>query len=46
MRLESEKRYLSTLEQHFVEGKWKIIKVYVRGELHEMTVRCIEGLAP
>ena len=31
MRLESEVRKFPKLERHFVHGKWRIIKVYVRG---------------
>jgi hypothetical protein len=39
MRLESENRRSSTLEQHFVHGKWRIIKVYVHGKLSEIIVQ-------
>lgn len=39
MRLESEVRRSSTLEQHFVHGRWKIVKIYVRGELREIIVK-------
>lgn len=45
MKLESEVRRLSFLEQHFTDGRWKIIKIYVRGELHEIVVKCTEGTA-
>jgi len=39
MRLESEIRKSYTLEQHYVHGRWKIIKIYVRGKLREIIVR-------
>lgn len=39
MRLESEIRKLSTLEQRFVHGRWRIIKIYIRGKLHEIVVK-------
>lgn len=39
MRLESEVRRSSTLEQHFVHGRWTIIKLYVKRELREIVVR-------
>ncbi len=39
MRLESEVRWASILEQHYVHGRWKIIKVYVKGDLHEIVVK-------
>jgi hypothetical protein len=40
LRLESEIRRSSTLEQHFVHGKWEITKIYVNGDLHEIAVKC------
>jgi hypothetical protein len=43
MRLESEVRKSEVLEQHFVHGKWAIVKVYVRGKLREIMVRNREG---
>jgi hypothetical protein len=43
LHLESEIRKFSTLEQHFVHGKWRIVKVFVGGELHEIIVRHREG---
>jgi len=43
MRLESEVRKSEVLEQHFVHGKWAIVKVYIRGELREIVVRSREG---
>jgi hypothetical protein len=43
MNLESEIRNLSVLEQHFTDGSWKITKIFVRGELHEIIVKCREG---
>ncbi|MGA8904255.1 MAG: hypothetical protein WB661_04525 [Candidatus Bathyarchaeia archaeon] len=43
MRLESEVRRSAILEQHFVHGRWKIIKVYIKGELREIIVRSSEG---
>ena len=39
MRLESETRKLSTLEQHFVHGRWEIVRIYVRGVLREIQVK-------
>jgi hypothetical protein len=39
MRLESEVRRSEVLEQHFIHGKWAIVKVYIRGELREIVVR-------
>jgi len=30
------------LEQHYVHGKWEIVRIYVRGVLHEIIVRCRE----
>ena len=38
MRLESENRGSSTLEQHFVHGMWRITKIYVHGKLSEIIV--------
>jgi hypothetical protein len=43
MRLESEVRRSEVLEQHFIHGKWAIVKVYIRGELREIVVRAREG---
>jgi hypothetical protein len=42
MRLESEARKLSVLEQHYIHGKWKIVKIYVKGKLREIIVNRIE----
>jgi hypothetical protein len=39
MRLESEVRRSSILEQHYVHGRWRIIKVYVKGDLREIIVK-------
>jgi len=39
MRLESEARKASLVEKHYVHGKWKIIKIYMRGELREIIVK-------
>ncbi|MGA2973320.1 MAG: hypothetical protein ABSE39_11980 [Candidatus Bathyarchaeia archaeon] len=44
MRLESEVRRSAILEQHFVHGKWNIIKIFIKGELREIIVRSREGL--
>jgi len=43
MRLESEVRRSTILEQHFVHGRWNIIKIYVKGELREIIVTSREG---
>ena len=43
MRLESEVRRSEVLEQHFVHGKWAIVKVYIRGELREIVVKVRDG---
>ena len=43
MRLEAEVRRSEVLEQHFVHGKWAIVKVYIRGELREIVVRSRDG---
>jgi hypothetical protein len=39
MRLEAEVRRSSILEQHFVHGKWKIVRIYIRGVLREIVVK-------
>ncbi len=39
MRLESEVRRYSTLEQHFIHGRWAIVKIFVKGELREIVVK-------
>lgn len=39
MRLESEVRRYSTVEQHYLHGRWVIVKVFVRGELTEIAVK-------
>jgi len=39
MRLESEIRRPSIVEQHFVYGKWRIVRIYVRGVLEEIIVK-------
>jgi len=44
MRLESEVRKYSTLEQRFVHGKWRITKVYVYGALREIIVKSREDM--
>jgi len=46
MRIESEVRSSSTLEQHFVHGRWKIIRIYVRGVLKEIVVKRREACHP
>jgi len=38
MRLESEARKEGLLEQRYTHGKWRIIKIYVKGELREIIV--------
>jgi hypothetical protein len=42
MHLEFEVRKAASLEQHFVHGRWDIIKIYIRGELREIIVRSRE----
>jgi len=44
MRLESEIRKLSKVEQRFVHGKWRIVKVYVYGALREIIVKRREDI--
>lgn len=41
MRLEHEVRKRSTVEQHFTHGDWRIVKIYVHGELSEIKVNSI-----
>jgi hypothetical protein len=43
MRLEAEVRRSEVLEQHYVHGKWAIVKVYIRGELREILVKSREA---
>jgi len=38
MRLESEARKESFLEQRYTHGKWRITKIYIKGELREIIV--------
>jgi hypothetical protein len=38
LHLEYEERRATTLEQRYVHGKWRIIKIYVKGELREVIV--------
>jgi len=38
MRLESEARKESLLEQCYTHGKWRIVKIYVKGDLLEIIV--------
>lgn len=45
LRLESEARRPSVLEQHYVHGKWRIVKIYVRGKLTEIIVNRTENQA-
>ena len=45
MRLESEARRPSVLEQHYVHGKWRIVKIYVKGKLSEIIVNRTENQA-
>jgi hypothetical protein len=45
MRLESEARRPSVLEQHYVHGKWRIVKIYVKGKLSEIIVNRTESQA-
>jgi len=41
MRLESESRRASVLEEHYIHGRWRIVKIYVKGKLSEIIVnRC------
>jgi hypothetical protein len=42
MRLESEARKAAVLEQHYVHGKWRIVKIYVKGQLREIIVHHCE----
>jgi hypothetical protein len=39
MHLESEVRTASTLQQHFIHGRWDIVKIYIKGSLNEIIVR-------
>ena len=39
LRLEYEVRKAVLLEQHFVHGDWRIVKIYLRGKLQEIVVR-------
>ena len=38
--MEFETRRSSILEQHFVHGKWEIVRIYIRGVLREIQVKC------
>jgi hypothetical protein len=38
MHLESEVRKPSILEQRYSHGKWRIVKIFVRGRLSEIIV--------
>jgi hypothetical protein len=42
MRLESEVRNPNTLRQSYVHGKWRIVKIYVKGQLREIIVNMRE----
>jgi hypothetical protein len=39
MRLESEVRRPPVTEQRYVHGKWRIVKIYFKGELSEIIVK-------
>jgi hypothetical protein len=43
MRLESEARRSHIVEQHYVHGKWRIVKIYMNGQLREIIVNCRES---
>ncbi|HUK50285.1 MAG TPA: hypothetical protein VLV18_04560 [Terriglobales bacterium] len=45
MRLEYQARRAAILEQHYVHGKWRITKIYVKGKLAEIVVTRLDESA-